>query len=165
MDRGAALGIASAALAVSVVVLVFKLVQPPSISIYLGNQANSTLVSKIPGLYSSIDAFEIFVSALTAGVSGTYILLSKTERPAPGLGAAALDERKALWQEVSKTLKDDEMKVYQTVLVAGGVMNQGDLVAKSGLSKTTVSRTLDLLESRGLVEKRRRGMGNVVLLK
>ncbi|MDG6935012.1 MAG: MarR family transcriptional regulator [Nitrososphaerota archaeon] len=165
MDRGAALGIASAALAVSVVVLVLKLVQPPSISIYLGNQGNSALVAKIPGLYSSIDVFEIFVSALALGISGTYILSSKEEKPAPGLGAAALDERKALWQEVSKTLKDDEMKVYQTVLDAGGVMNQGDLVAKSGLSKTTVSRTLDLLESKGLVEKRRRGMGNVVLLK
>ena len=99
-----------------------------------------------------------------------YILLSNKEEPAPGLGlaglgAAALDERKALWQEVSRTLKNDEMKVYQTVLDAGGVINQGDLVAKSALSKTTVSRTLDLLESRGLVEKRRRGMGNVVLLK
>ena len=44
-------------------------------------------------------------------------------------------------------------------------MNQGDLVVQSGLSKATVSRTLDLLESKGLVEKRRRGMGNVVLLK
>jgi len=165
MDRGAALGIASAALAVSVVVLVFKLVQPPSISIYLGNQANSTLVSKIPGLYSSIDAFEIFVSALAAGVSGTYILLSKEEKPAPSLGAGALDERKALWREVSKTLKDEEVRVYQAVLDSGGIMNQGDIAKQVGLSKTTVSRVLDLLERRGLVEKRRRGMSNVILLK
>ncbi|RLI76793.1 transcriptional regulator, partial [Archaeoglobales archaeon] len=32
-------------------------------------------------------------------------------------------------------------------------------------SKASVSRTLDLLESKGLVERRRRGMGNIVLLK
>ena len=57
------------------------------------------------------------------------------------------------------------MRVYQAVLDAGGLMNQGDLVAHSGLSKATVSRALDLLESKGLVEKRRRGMGNVVLLR
>lgn len=165
MDRVAALGIASSVLAVSIVVLVFKLVQSPSISVYIGTQGNSTLVTKIPGLYSSIDVLEIFASALAAGISGTYILLSRGEKPAPGLGVTALNERKAQWQEISKTLKNDEMRVYQTILDAGGVMNQGDLVGKAGLSKTTVSRTLDLLESKGLVEKRRRGMGNVILLK
>jgi uncharacterized membrane protein len=165
MDRVAALGIASAVLAVSIVVLVFKLVQPPSISIYIGTQGNSTLVTKIPGLYSSIDVLEIFASALAAGISGTYILLSREGKPAPGLGAAALNERKAQWQETSRTLKNDEMRVYQAILDSGGVMNQGELVVKAGLSKTTVSRALDLLESKGLVEKRRRGMGNVILLK
>ena len=42
---------------------------------------------------------------------------------------------------------------------------QGDLVAKSGFSKVKVSRLLDHLEARGLVERRRRGMSNLVLLK
>ncbi|MCD6411533.1 MAG: MarR family transcriptional regulator [Thermoplasmata archaeon] len=36
---------------------------------------------------------------------------------------------------------------------------------KTGISKASVSRALDLLESKGLVERRRRGMGNIVLLK
>jgi uncharacterized membrane protein len=165
MDRGAALGLASAALAISVVVLVIKMVQAPSIGIYIGNQGNSTLVTKVTGLYSSVDALQIFGSALTAGVSVTYILLSRGEPVATGLGAAVLNERRSQWLEVSKGLKDDEMKVYQAVLDAGGIMNQGDLAEKSGLSKATVSRTLDLLESKGLIEKRRRGMGNIILLK
>ncbi|HOP09827.1 MAG TPA: MarR family transcriptional regulator, partial [Candidatus Methanofastidiosa archaeon] len=30
---------------------------------------------------------------------------------------------------------------------------------------STVSRILDLLESKGLVEKRRRGMGNLIMLR
>lgn len=165
MDRGAALGLASAVLAISVVVLAFKLLQPPSVSIYIGNSGNSTVITKITGLYSSIDVIEILVAALAAGASGTYILLPKGESTSPGAGMTVLNERRSQWLETSKTLKDDEMKVYQTVLDAGGLINQGDLVVQSGLSKTTVSRTLDLLESKGLIEKRRRGMGNVVLLK
>ena len=36
---------------------------------------------------------------------------------------------------------------------------------KTVISKAGVSRALDLLESKGLVERKRRGMRNVVLLK
>lgn len=146
-------------------VLVLKLVQPASISVYLGNAGNSTLVTKIPGLYATMDVLEIFTAALVAGTSGTFILLYRGASETPVAGEVVLNERKGKWLEVSKTLKDDEMKVYQEILNAGGLMNQGDLVAQSGLSKATVSRALDLLESKGLVEKRRRGMGNIILLK
>jgi len=107
----------------------------------------------------------IFFSALLAGVSATFILMSGSGAKAPSLGERVLNDHLARWQEVSKTLKDDEMKVYGAILDAGGLMNQGEMVEKTGLSKATVSRTLDLLESKGLVEKRRRGMGNVILLK
>jgi len=165
MDRGAALGIASAALAVSVVVLVFKLIQPATIGIYLGNSGNSTLVTKVSGLYSTTDVFEIFFAALVAGVSGTFILLYKPAEPTAKVGEVVLSERRAKWVETSKTLKDEEVRVYQAVLDAWGIINQGDIVKQVGLSKTTVSRVLDLLERQGLVEKRRRGMSNVILLK
>lgn len=165
MAVGTRLALASAALAVSAVVIVLKLVQPASISIYLGNSGNSTLVTKVPGLYSYIDVLEVFLATLVAGVSGTFILLDRPAEPAPQMGDVVLGERRAKWAETSKTLKDEEVRVYQAVLDAGGVMNQGDIGPKVGLSKTTVSRVLDLLERRDLVEKRRRGMSNVILLK
>ncbi len=44
-------------------------------------------------------------------------------------------------------------------------IEQSALPEKTGISKSNVSRALDLLESRGLVEKRRRGMTNTILLK
>ncbi|MGP8125939.1 MAG: helix-turn-helix transcriptional regulator [Nitrososphaerales archaeon] len=102
---------------------------------------------------------------MVIGVSGTYILLSGTSEGSSPVGEIALSQRRSQWEEISKTLKDEEVKVYQAILDAGGVMNQGDIGEKVGLSKTTVSRVLDLLERRGLVEKRRRGMSNVILLK
>ena len=165
MATGARLALASVALAVSALVIVLKLVQPASISIYLGNAGNSTLVTKVQGLYSSFDVLEIFLATLVAGVSGTFILLYKPSEPTAQVGEVVLSERRAKWAEISKTLKDEEVRVYQAVLDAGGIMNQGDIAQQVGLSKTTVSRVLDLLERRGLIEKRRRGMSNVILLK
>jgi hypothetical protein len=165
LATGARLALASAALVVSAVVIVLKLVQPASISIYLGNAGNSTLVTKVPGLYSTIDVFEIFIATLVAGVSGSFILLYRPAEPAAPVGEVVLSERRAKWVEISKTLKEEEVRVYQAVLDSGGIMNQGDIAKQVGLSKTTVSRVLDLLERRGLVEKRRRGMSNVILLR
>ncbi len=62
-------------------------------------------------------------------------------------------------------LKDDERKIYKVILDSDGIINQSELAEKTGISKSNVSRVLDLLESKGLVERRRRGMGNIILLK
>ncbi|MHC1587205.1 MAG: helix-turn-helix transcriptional regulator [Candidatus Syntropharchaeia archaeon] len=51
------------------------------------------------------------------------------------------------------------------MIEADGIIEQSKLPEKTGISKASVSRALDLLESKGLVERRRRGMGNIVLLK
>ncbi len=56
-------------------------------------------------------------------------------------------------------------KLYDLIGGAGGAIFQSELVDKSGFSKVKVSRILDRLEGRGLLERRRRGMTNIVLLK
>jgi uncharacterized membrane protein len=165
MERSISQILAAVLLAVSAFVIALKLVQPASLNVYVGPSGNATLVSSIPGIYSFDDMLVVFISALVTGASATFILTSGREPSVQPLGEVVLSERRAKWAEVSKSLKDDEMKVYQAVLEAGGVLNQGDLITQLGLSKTTISRTLDLLESKGLIEKRRRGMGNVILLK
>jgi DNA-binding transcriptional ArsR family regulator len=91
--------------------------------------------------------------------ASTYSELSEQLHPTP------LEERKARWEAVIPTLKEDQQIIYQTVLDEDGMMAQSDIVEKTGLSKSNVSRTLDILESMGLVERRRRGMGNIIMLK
>lgn len=76
-----------------------------------------------------------------------------------------LEERKRRWEAVLPTLKEDQQLIYQSILDADGLIPQSDIVERTGLSKSNVSRTLDILESMGLIEKRRRGMGNIILLK
>lgn len=76
-----------------------------------------------------------------------------------------LEERRKRWEAVLPTLKEDQQMIYQSILDADGLIPQSDIVEKTGLSKSNVSRSLDILESMGLIEKRRRGMGNIILLK
>ena len=83
------------------------------------------------------------------------------EQPIP----TPLEERKARWKAVVPSLKEEQQIIYQIILDEDGMMAQSDIVEKTGLSKSNVSRTLDVLESMGLVEKRRRGMGNLIMLK
>ena len=157
--------LASTLLAVSAFIIALKLLQPASVGIYVGSGGNAILIGTAPGLYTSSDVLVVFVASLFAGASATFLLLPLTSERSHPFSEAILSERKAKWTEVSRTLKDDQMRIYQAILDAGGLLSQREVVDKTVLSKATVSRALDLLESRGLVEKRRRGMSNVILLK
>ncbi|MBU2638625.1 MAG: hypothetical protein KJ955_06640 [Nanoarchaeota archaeon] len=62
-------------------------------------------------------------------------------------------------------LNGDEKKVVVLLKEADGTMFQSDLVEKSGFTKVKVTRILDVLEGKRLLERKRRGMTNVVILK
>jgi uncharacterized membrane protein len=62
-------------------------------------------------------------------------------------------------------LDKDEKIVMKGLEEANGTIFQSDLVEKSGFSKVKVSRILDRLEGRQFLERKRRGMTNVVVLK
>jgi len=51
------------------------------------------------------------------------------------------------------------------IMDAGGVLPQSEIVQRTRFSKSQISRILDVLESKGLVERRRRGLTNIVILK
>jgi uncharacterized membrane protein len=60
---------------------------------------------------------------------------------------------------------DKEEKVLVKIIEgAEGTIFQSDLVEKSGFDKVKVTRILDRLEGKQLIERRRRGMTNVVIL-
>jgi len=75
-----------------------------------------------------------------------------------------LEARRREWEEKADRLANNEAEVYELLLDADGVLPQAEIVDESDLSKATVSRTLDSLETKDLVERKRRGMGNIVLL-
>lgn len=92
-------------------------------------------------------------------LAGLYLILQDSK--------ARLAELKVRQEarKLVKTLKPDEKKVFEALAGSGGVMFQSELVEKTGFPKARITRVLDRLEGLNILERRRRGMSNVVVLK
>ena len=64
-----------------------------------------------------------------------------------------------------RELNEEEKKVLQKIIGSDGTIFQSNLVEELNYPKAKVTRILDKLEGKGLVERKRRGMTNVVVLK
>ena len=64
-----------------------------------------------------------------------------------------------------ENLDEAERTIMNIVLREDGSVYQSDLIKETKRSKVQVSRVLDKLEGKGLVERKRRGMTNVIVLK
>lgn len=171
----------------SVTVLAIQIINPSPITVTLGE--SGTEVAELGSYFRYRDVAIVAVAACLIGASGTYLLtagrstVAKREvrtvqrepldQPGPAStdGGSALapseellDARKQEWEETAERLANNEHDIYEVLLAADGVLPQSDIVERTDLSKATVSRTLDSLEAKNLVERKRRGMGNVVLL-
>ena len=62
-------------------------------------------------------------------------------------------------------LSDEELRIHHYLQEHKGSAFQSDLVRELGLTKVKVTRLLDKLEGFGLLERKRRGMTNVVVLR
>ena len=62
-------------------------------------------------------------------------------------------------------LDEAERTIMDIVLREEGSIYQSDIIKETKKSKVQVSRVLDKLEGKGLIERKRRGMTNVVVLK
>jgi uncharacterized membrane protein len=69
------------------------------------------------------------------------------------------------YRKIMSELGKDEKLVLERIIEAKGTIFQSELVGKTVLSKVKVTRILDKLEGRDLLERKRRGMTNVVILK
>ncbi|MBN1156717.1 MarR family transcriptional regulator [Candidatus Woesearchaeota archaeon] len=69
------------------------------------------------------------------------------------------------YTKILSELDEEEKSILIKVIEAEGTMFQSDIVEKTGYTKVKVTRILDKLEGRGIIERRRRGMTNVVIMK
>ncbi len=108
----------------------------------------------------------VILLAIIVGI-GLFLIISKEERKIiikrvkEKVGEDKLKEK----ETNLKLLDQDEKKVYQVLLNSQGTIFQADMVEKSGFDKVKVTRILDRLEGKQLIERKRRGMTNVVILK
>lgn len=62
-------------------------------------------------------------------------------------------------------LEKDEKRVVEMLLKENNAMFQSDLMEKLEIGKVKTTRILDKLESKGIIERKRRGMNNIVVLR
>lgn len=65
----------------------------------------------------------------------------------------------------TSTMTEEEVQIYNLVKLNQGSMYQSDIIKQTARSKVKVSRILDRLEGKGIIERKRRGMTNIVILK
>ncbi len=74
-------------------------------------------------------------------------------------------EKKPEKKEINTAGLRPEEKQILNIVMENKTIFQADLIEKTGLGKAKVSRILDRLEGKGFLERKRRGMTNVVVLK
>lgn len=168
-------------LVIFVAALVILLLQVSSAQTIVIEAANNDAQLQL-GAVSIRELIVTAVAACAVGSSGTYLLVNHSTESHPESDVSDLssvspsesesselndflDARRQQWEETAERLANTEQTVYTTVVNADGVLPQSDIVKQTELSKATVSRTLDSLEAKNLVERKRRGIGNVIILK
>ena len=74
-------------------------------------------------------------------------------------------EKKIKKREIdTKDLKSEEIKVLKLIQEDKAVF-QADLIEKTNFGKAKMTRIIDRLEGKGFVERKRRGLTNVVVIK
>jgi uncharacterized membrane protein len=72
---------------------------------------------------------------------------------------------KKLQKKIDMSEFTKEEKIVLSTIQEQGAMFQADLIERTGLGKVTITRILDKLQAKELIERKRRGMNNLVAIK
>ena len=95
-------------------------------------------------------------------IIGLYIFFAKEEVKVEVKKVEIKDKKKKL---DLKGLDKDERKVINLLQEENGAVFQRTLMEKLEIGKVKATRLLDKLEAKQLIERKRRGMNNIVVLK
>ncbi len=116
--------------------------------------------------------FQTYISAgimvLVVAIGIYLIFFGKEEKIITKIKTVKSEKKsfnKDNYKNIMNTLNEDEKIIFGKILDAQGTIFQSEIVDKTEFNKAKVTRILDRLEGRGVVERRRRGMTNVVILK
>lgn len=137
----------------------FVLVMTPT-TVQFIIEGNIVELNHTPNIYSSVDLIIAGFSSFVLGSSLVYLLLFD------GKSQIQVFSMKEKWNKLLEDLGNVDEKFLVGIIVdEGGTIFQSLLVEKSGYSKSKVSLLLDRLEARRVIERKRRGMANVIVLK
>jgi uncharacterized membrane protein len=139
----------------------FVLVMTPT-TVQFIIEGNIVELNQSPSIYNSVDLVVAGFSSFILGSSLIYLLLIERNDKARTNTSLITEKWSKLLEEISNP---DEKRIVEIIIDEGGTMFQSELVEKSGYSKSKVSLVLDKLEAKRILERKRRGMTNAVVLK
>lgn len=156
--------ISAIVLIISVLLLIDRLLAQGPVQLIL---ENGKAVPVEEASYFSLNEVLLFIiAAWLGGMSFLYIILSSKENETPGSEQieTEIPENKSTAMVAAEILDGDEKILFQKIVDNDGLL-QRELILNTDFSEPKVSRLLDKLERRGLIIRKRDGMGNRVMLK
>src|SRR3989344_2723508 len=101
----------------------------------------------------------VFLLVIILGI-GIFVMKSKPEEK---LVVKTIKEKKR--KKDYSSLDKKEKEVVDLLVKEGNAMFQADVMEKIGIGKVGMTRLLDKLEAKQIIERKRRGMNNMVVLK
>jgi len=151
-------------LGISVLLIVFTFLFNSTL---MGAVKNSCFIQhgdvKSCEMYDSVN----YQTYFALGITGVIIIISLFlifSKPNEKIVIKKVKEKKVDKKVNLSGLRSEEKHIFNLVKENGAIF-QADLIEKTEFGKAKMSRILDRLEGRGLVERKRRGMTNVVVLK
>ncbi|MFA5855821.1 MAG: MarR family transcriptional regulator [Candidatus Pacearchaeota archaeon] len=142
--------------------------------IFMFNQALKSIVSETCShgpsctMYTTISTQTYISLAITGFVLliGIFFIFSKENEKLVIKRIKPLGDisPKKFNKESLKGLSIDEKRIMDLILNNKGSIYQSEIVSKLNLNKVKVTRLLDSLESQAFIERKRRGMTNIVML-
>jgi uncharacterized membrane protein len=168
LSRSLMNAIVSSVLAVSSVVLLILL----SFTFFLLTES-SFFQGLSTKLYSYYIAIGMFFSALLLGISTVVLFRSirslsnarEMNIIPPIEGNDGVRAPELTVTDITKFLDEGEREIYGLLVDAGGSMLQRDITTVKGFSKASITRILNRLESKGIIERIRHGTTNMIVLK
>lgn len=151
-------------LAVSITVIIFTFMY--------SNVVDEAVRTSCFAQHGDVQSCEMFDSVnkqkyYALGIAGILLIVSVVlifSKPKEKVIVKKIKERKVQKNVDLSGFRREEKEVYNLVKENGAIF-QADLIEKTGFSKARMTRIVDKLEGNSLVERKRRGMTNVVVLK
>lgn len=113
-------------------------------------------------MYSSV-SIETWISLSLAFLIAAIGVIIMFVKPEEKIIVKTLKEKKKKLN--TEGLEGNEKKVIEILQEENGAIFQGSLMERMGIGKVGITRLLDKLEAKQLIERKRRGMNNIVVLK
>lgn len=114
-------------------------------------------------MYDTINQ-QTYLSLAIVGVLVILALFLMFTKPKEKIVVKTIKEKAKIKEYNLSDLNKEEKSVFNLVKESKAIF-QAELIEKVGLGKAKVTRILDRLEGNQLVERKRRGLNNVVILK